>query len=62
MENMSNKTSKFNLQTSLQDDVYVPNPTKLSFANDKYNEKLTEFKTLLDQEFQKSFQFFRKMK
>ena len=62
MNSFSNKTTKFNLQTSFQDDVYIPNSSKLSFADDKYNEKIKEFKNLLDQEFQKCFQFFRKIK
>ena len=53
---------KNNLRISLEGDEYNPNISKLSIHDDKYGEQLTDFKKTLDQEFEKCFKFFQKIK
>ena len=60
--NFSFNNLKYNLNLSISNDEYIPNPLKLSINDGEYNNHLVEFKNLLDNEFQKFFNFFLKVK
>ena len=47
---------------SLDEEEYNENLSKLAIDNDELGKKLLEFKNLLDEEFQKCFDCFRKIK
>ena len=53
---------QINLQLSLDEDEYNENLSKLTIDNDELGKKLLEFKNLLDEEFQKCFDCFNKIK
>ena len=53
---------KFNLNLSISNDEYIPNTSQLSITDNKYNQQMVDFKNLLDEEFQKFFKFFQKIK
>ena len=53
---------KLKLRMSLQEDEYNANNSKLKIDDDKYGQKLLEFKNLLDEEFQRCFKFFQRIK
>ena len=60
--NLSFNNLKYNLNLSISNDEYIPNPLKLSINEGEYNNHFVEFKNLLDKEFQKFFNFFLKVK
>jgi hypothetical protein len=60
--NSSFNNLKYNLNLSISNDEYIPNTSKLSITNNKYNQQMIDFKNLLDEEFQKFFKFFLKIK
>ena len=53
---------KNNLRISIEGDEYSPNISLISIHDNKYSEQLISFKTLLDQEFEKCFKYFQKLK
>ena len=53
---------KMNLRASLSDGDYSRNSSRASTYWDKYGAELKEFKDLLDQEFQRCYKFFKKIR
>ena len=58
---VSTKSLKINLHSSIKDEEYTPTDTKYIVKEDKYNEKLVEFKNLLDEEIKRCYKFFQRM-
>ena len=58
---VSTKSLKINLYSSIKDEEYTPTDTKYIVKEDKYNEKLVEFKNLLDEEIKRCYKFFQRM-
>ena len=53
---------KMNFRLSLSDDDYSRNSSSISTYYDKYGAQFKEFKELMDQEFQRCYQFFKKIR
>ena len=59
--NSSKNSLKLSLRLSFQDEEYNPNNAPNPLNNDKYGEKVLEFKNLLDEEFQRCFKFIQRI-